>query len=239
MGRLRAEEQTQEMVGEIMKRNMTDIQNRTEKLRRALMEAGACLVGFADLSCLDANVTKGYSVGIGFALQYDLDAVDSLPRDESFSAMKARVDEKARRVYAIARELLDSWRYRCMRISSGLPAGKLPNLREQLPQKTVATLAGLGWIGKSTLLVSSDYGPRIRLGAMLTNGIFDAGNPVIHSNCNDCTSCVGVCPAGAIKGSNWSRGVERSELLDVKLCNDYFRNHVCGLCLKACPIGRQ
>ena len=65
--------------GEIMKRNITDIQNRTERLRRALMKAGACLVGFTDLSCLDTNVTKGYSFGIGFALEYDLDAVDSFP----------------------------------------------------------------------------------------------------------------------------------------------------------------
>jgi len=218
---------------------MIDIQHRTEKLRRTMMEAGACLVGFADLSCLDANVTGGYPCGIGFALQYDLDAVDSLPRDKLFLAMKGEVDKKSREVYAIAGELLDSWGYRYTRISSGLPAGKLPNLCEVLPQKTVATLAGLGWIGKSTLLVSAEYGPRLRLGALLTDGPFQTDNPVINSNCDDCNYCVDACPAGAIKGSNWSRGLERAELLDVGLCYEYFRQtNLCGLCLKACPIGR-
>ena len=218
---------------------MTDLQNKTERLQRALMEAGACLVGFADLSCLDAKVTREYPFGISFALQYDLDAVDSLPHDELFLPMKAEVDKKAKEVYAIAGALLDSWGYRHTRISSGVPSGELPNLREALPQKTVATLAGLGWIGKSTLLVSADYGPRMRLGAMLTDGSFQTDNPVTHSNCNDCNSCVDACPAGAIKGSNWSQGRERAELLDARLCDEHFRQrNPCGLCLKACPIGR-
>jgi hypothetical protein len=103
------------------------------------MGADACLVGFADLSCLDANVTRGYSFGIGFALQYDLDAVDSLPHAELFSAMKAVIEEKAKKLYTIAAALLDNWGYRHTRISSGIPSDELPDLREELPQKTIAT----------------------------------------------------------------------------------------------------
>ena len=226
---------------------MTDIQNRTERLRKALMDAGACLVGFADVSCLDTNVTKGYSFGIGFALQYDVDAVDRLPHDESFLAMNAALSKKAKKLYAIAGTLLDCWGYRHTRISSGVPADELPDLREKLPQKTIATLAGLGWIGKSCLLVSEDYGPRIRLGALLTDGPFQADRPVVHGHCNDCNACVVACPAGAIKGSNWSQELDRTDLLDARLCYSHLRegiatigrDRVCALCLKACPIGRS
>ena len=120
---------------------MTNTQDRTERLRSALMEADACLVGFADLSCLDASVTRGYSFGISFALQYDLDAVESLPRAESFSPMKAAIEEKAKKLYTIATALLDNWGYRHTRISSGIPRDELPDLREELPQKIIATLA--------------------------------------------------------------------------------------------------
>jgi epoxyqueuosine reductase len=219
--------------------SMTNIQDRTERLRSALMEADACLVGFADLSCLDANVTRGYPFGIGFALQYDLDAVDSLPHAELFLAMKAVIEEKAKKLYTIAAALLDNWGYRHTRISSGIPRDELPVLPEELPQKTIATLAGLGWIGKSSLLVSSEYGPRLRLGAILTDGPFQVDTPVVLSNCNDCNCCVDACPVGAIKGANWSQGIDRADLLDVQLCYDYFRQKdLCGLCLKACHIGR-
>jgi epoxyqueuosine reductase len=224
-----------------VKRNilMTN-QDKTEMLRNAMMEAGACLVGFADLSCLDINITKGYSFGVSFVLQYDIGAVDSLPNTEPFLTMKAEIEERARKLYDIAVSLIESWGYHHTRISSGIPASKLPDMREELPQKTVATLAGLGWIGKSTLLVSSDYGPRLRLGAILTDLPFRVDTPVVHSDCDDCNRCADACPVGAIKGANWSQGVDRADLLDVRLCYEYYsQKNLCGLCLKACHIGRQ
>jgi epoxyqueuosine reductase len=158
---------------------MTGIQNRTEELRRALMDAGACLVGFANLSCLDSKQTKGYPFGICFALQHDSDAVHGLPCDEPFLAMGATLSERANQLYALTAAFLGRGGYRHTRISSGLSVDQLPDLCEELPQKTIATLAGLGWIGKSSLLVSSDHGPRIRLAAMLTDDPFQADTPVV------------------------------------------------------------
>jgi epoxyqueuosine reductase len=225
---------------------LSEVHTRTEKLRNELLEAGAYLVGFADLSYLDSKVTKGYSYGICFSLQYDSNAVDMLPNDEPFLKMSAELRKKASKIYEIIATYLDDLGYHYTRISSSVEADELPDLSEELPQKTIATLAGLGWIGKSTLLVSADHGPRIRLGVMLTDAPFKTDSPVVKSNCNDCNACVNVCPVGAITGLNWSQGHKRVELLDVRLCNNYLlqglktigRKHICGLCLKACPIGR-
>jgi len=223
----------------IMGAEAGDIQSRAGSLRRTMMEAGACLVGFADLSCLSPEATKGYPVGIGFALEYDLDAVDSLPHKEPFLSMKADVEDKVKEIYAIMATVLDGWGYGYTRISSGVLPGEPPFPPEPLPQKAIATLAGLGWIGKSSLLVSPDYGPRVRLGAMLTDGSLLTDKPVVYSVCGDCNLCVEACPVGAIKGANWTQGVERSDLFDVRLCYEHRRDSLCELCLKACPIGRQ
>jgi epoxyqueuosine reductase len=233
-------------LGEMMARGTTDVQKRTEDLQTTLLEAGACLVGFADLACLDTRQTRGYTTGICFALEYGLEAVDALPHDEPFLTRGALLSQRAHRLYALVASFLDRHGYRHARVSSGLPREELPDLREELPQKTLATLAGLGWIGKSSLLVSPQYGPRVRLGAMLTDAPLQVGIPVTRGNCGDCTCCIEACPAGAIKGRNWLQGLDRADLLDVRLCGDHLREGiattgrraVCGLCLKACPLAR-
>ncbi len=43
--------------------------------------------------------------------------------------------------------------------------------------KTAATRAGLGWIGKTALFVSSDFGPRVRLATVFTDLVLEAGTP--------------------------------------------------------------
>ena len=46
-----------------------------------------------------------------------------------------------------------------------------------LPHKTVATRAGLGWIGKNCLLVTKEYGSAVRLSSLLTDAPLPAGTP--------------------------------------------------------------
>lgn len=234
------------MQTEAMQRNPV-IRRRTAELRRALIDGGACLVGFADVSSVTVDMTRDFPFGICFALQYDQDAVEQLPCDEPFLVMKSRLGVKARELYQIAGGLLDGWGYSYRRITSPIPPDDLTNLSEELPQKTIATLSGLGWIGRSSQLVSPHFGPRVRLGTLLTNGPLLADTPITESRCDQCTACVEVCPVGAIKGAAWAQGVSRDELLDVSSCYGFLcetieslgRTQVCGLCVKACPIGRS
>jgi epoxyqueuosine reductase len=44
--------------------------------------------------------------------------------------------------------------------------------------KTVATMAGMGWIGKSALLVTEEYGPNLRINTILTDAMLDCGTPL-------------------------------------------------------------
>lgn len=112
--------------------------------------------------------------------------------------------------------------------------------------KYAAVHAGLGWIGKNGVLVTKEYGPRVRLSAVLVNHPLPAGKPVRKSLCAaDCYLCAGACPYNAIKGTQWNIHKQREEIIDYHLCNlersRYLKKHgrknACGLCMAACPVG--
>ncbi|GJL53873.1 MAG: epoxyqueuosine reductase [Nitrospirales bacterium] len=64
-------------------------------------------------------------------------------------------------------------------------------------EKAWAQEAGLGWIGKHSNLVSSDYGSWLLLGEILTTLDLDADTPGTDL-CGSCTLCLNACPTGAI-----------------------------------------
>lgn len=113
--------------------------------------------------------------------------------------------------------------------------------------KYAAVRAGLGWIGKSDVLITREYGPRIRLCALLADFPFEPGIPITESGCGACRRCVDACPHNALKGVNWDIHVLRSDLINYHLCNQqrsaYIealgRKHACGICMAACPFGSQ
>ena len=76
-----------------------------------------------------------------------------------------------------------------------------------------ATRPGLGWIGKSALLVTPEYGPAIRLASLLTYAPLVTGTPIQQSQCGDCTRCQDACPGGAISGPHWEAGPGETGLL--------------------------
>jgi epoxyqueuosine reductase QueG len=114
------------------------------------------------------------------------------------------------------------------------------------PHKTAATRAGLGWIGKSALLITKEFGPRIRLVTILTDYPLDPNLPIEKSSCDDCHECVDICPSQAIKGKSWQLGVARNGLMDADLCYKITRANkrilnasVCGRCVSVCQFGRE
>lgn len=115
------------------------------------------------------------------------------------------------------------------------------------PHKTAATLAGLGWIGKTALFVSDRFGPRVRLATVLTDCPLEIGTPCEMSLCGDCVVCVEACPVDAATGEEWFPGLEREQLLDASKCRKYcvkitesrtgHKGTVCGICMASCPVG--
>jgi len=120
------------------------------------------------------------------------------------------------------------------------------NIKGDFPHKLAAVKAGLGWIGRSSLFLTREHGPWLRLATVLTDLALAREEPLSKSHCGTCRKCVEACPAGAIVGNLWTPGLPREQLVDVRRCDAWkiehygeFRGLVCGICMAVCPYGQK
>ena len=99
--------------------------------------------------------------------------------------------------------------------------------------------AGLGYVGKSGLLITSEFGSKIKLSGILTsidNPIFTKSSndhKWIEEQCKDCDECIESCEseALAIKGGDYI-----AELLESKCIGS---EEGCTYCIEKCPFNEK
>ncbi len=101
-----------------------------------------------------------------------------------------------------------------------------------LSLKALAKAAGLGWQGRSLLIVSPEHGVIHRLVAVLTD-IPLAGARTIPNQCGSCSVCVQKCPTQALRHVMFAdHPATREEVLDLRKC---LGDHGCMACILSCP----
>lgn len=70
-------------------------------------------------------------------------------------------------------------------------------------ERSWAALAGLGWIGKNTLLIHPKLGSYLFLGEVLVNQATGQGPRPLADYCGHCTRCLTACPTQAITEPHW------------------------------------
>ena len=119
------------------------------------------------------------------------------------------------------------------------------NIKGDFPHKTVATRAGLGWVGRHCQLITRQFGSWVRLGTVFTDIELPCGPTINRNFCGKCMSCVEACPANSLTGNAWHPGMPREDILDVRACDQwkkenyfqYHKGHNCGICSAVCPHG--
>lgn len=106
----------------------------------------------------------------------------------------------------------------------------------------MAQAAGLGWRGISGLLITPQFGPRVRLAAVFTE---IENFPVYKKDehawvldfCESCKRCIHDCPSDAFYDKPIRHENGLVTVLDNEKCFPYFaKNHGCSVCIKVCPF---
>ena len=115
--------------------------------------------------------------------------------------------------------------------------------------KQAAVAAGLGVWGKNNLVITRQYGPQVRFGAVFLSAELARDRPLLDYYCPSCTLCWNACPTGAIDPGGFVRELCLGEFNPTEEMAARQARELphptpattlqCLACVTACPIGRK
>ena len=223
----------------------------TRKIKCELLRLGADIVGFGDLDELPVDVRGGLPVGISVAVAYPpevIRGISELPTQE-YREWYDKLNERLDMIVSRGAELLSGMGYMAIAQTREYVGSGESSDNTTLPHKTIATRAGIGWIGKCALLVTEKFGSALRLSSILTDAPLYTVSPINNSRCGDCMVCADACPGSAVLGKAWEIGLYRDEFFDPVKCRKTARERakqgfggsitICGKCIEVCSYTKK
>jgi len=225
----------------------------TEQIKAYAISLGADLVGVADLEqvkgipTIPANLLTPYRYAVIIGIAYSYDVFEQIIDGPTplYSKQQTSANGTLDQMSFFIQKKIAAAGYRALAQPASLVMDK-ENWMPNVSTKALARAAGLGWLGKNLLLITPEYGSRVRMAAILTDAPLEAGSPMTN-HCGECARCQEACPAGAIRGAYWLDYPEsRETALDFAKCLGKLKDEfsprpdigqpICGICIKACPF---
>ncbi|WP_455230143.1 tRNA epoxyqueuosine(34) reductase QueG [Geopseudomonas aromaticivorans] len=144
--------------------------------------------------------------------------MDYLPGDTRMAEVLASPDKAYVSRYALGRDYHKLIRKRLQQLAERMQAAIGPfgyrAFVDSAPvlEKALAQQAGLGWIGKNTLLLNKQAGSWFFLGELFTDLPLPLDAPHASEHCGRCQACLDICPTAAFVGP---------QQLDARRCISY------------------
>ena len=195
---------------------MQNISLLKKDLFSMLKKKGAKLMGVADLTgIVKGSMQTGISVAVPIPkhIVRDLQTAPTKEYYDAYYSLNTQLDE----IVTSGAEFLTDQGYHAQANTTNVVKAN-EDWRTPLPHKTVATRAGLGWIGKSRLLVTREYGSAVRLSSLLTGTLWTPKTEretLFHKE---------DCKKMQIQRMKQATGIETD---------------LCGLCFAVCPYTKK
>jgi len=223
----------------------------TDILRETLLQKGAIMVGYGDLSEIPSDIRHNMTMGVSVAVKFNNDVIESIIDHPTVEYMGQRneLDELLDDLVSTGAKILREQGYQAIAQTREEVDKQKEKHATILPHKTVATRAGIGWIGKCGLLVTEEYGSMVRISSILTDAPLPMADPISESRCGGCMEWQNHCPAKAIKGKTWTASTQLDDLFDIEACRKTSRElsqrylhtgiSLCGKCIISCPYTKR
>jgi epoxyqueuosine reductase len=127
-------------------------------------------------------------------------------------------------------------------------SGKICVDSSPILEKAWAKEAGLGWIGKNSILINNKIGSFIFLGEILLDIELSYDKPFSEDFCGNCNLCLNACPTNAINGNKTIDANKCISWLTVenkKIIPEHFKANMngrifgCDICQDVCPYNKN
>jgi epoxyqueuosine reductase QueG len=224
-------------------------------LKEMSMKLGADLFGVASVTALN-DAPQGHrpldilpeASSIAVLAMKMLDAqVDILPVEGEFFGVSSRQDMYRGHNYFVSQELdrvgfalarfLEKKGFRAYHQMASTGGTDQRFLMGLLSLKHIAVQAGLGVLGQNSLLLTRQFGPRVRLTAIVTDADIQPDTTMEENFCESCgNNCISSCPAKALELTE----EDIPYRINKYACRQYLTTRpTCSVCLKVCPVGKE